>query len=76
MTKHLPFHISMQPDEADLFYQRYLDEQYPELTIAGKTYSTSLALRKTDWVAYRHRFWHWAEEQRIIVDEGAPFYDD
>ena len=76
MIQNAPFNIKMQPDEADLFYQRYLDEQYPGLTIAGKEYPTSHALRETDWVTYRHRFWHWAEDQKIIIDERAPTYDN
>ena len=68
MTKHLPFHITMSFEEAHLFYHRYLDEQYPWATIAGKKYSTSLALRKVDQAAYRHGFWLWAEKERISIN--------
>ena len=34
-------------------YDDYLDEMYPETTIAGHNYSTSHALQKIDPIAYR-----------------------
>lgn len=34
-------------------YDDYLDEMYPETTIAGCDYSTSYALKKIDPVVYR-----------------------
>ena len=67
MTQKAPFNIAMHPDEADLFYQRYLDALYPAVTIAGKEYSTSLALRKTDWVAYRQGLRVWADRTGIAI---------
>ena len=44
-------------------YDEFLDEVYPDLTIAGINYSTSDALKKVDAVAYRCGFNDWLDSE-------------
>lgn len=61
------FMTRMAADEADQYYQRYLDSQCSWVGIAGQAYPTSLALRKVDPVAYRNGLREWADREGITI---------
>lgn len=50
-------------------YDEYLDEMYPETTIAGHNYSTSHALKRIDPIAYRCGLSDYATELFEEIEE-------
>ena len=50
-------------------YDDYLNEMYPETTIAGHNYSTSHALEKIDPIAYRCGMLDYANELFEEIEE-------
>ena len=50
-------------------YDDYLDEMYPETTIAGCNYSTSYALKEIDPIAYRCGLSDYASELFDEIEE-------
>lgn len=63
--------------ELDSMYQEFLDDVYPDCSIAGYNYSTSLALREVDPTAYRCGFNDWLDaevsDERLYERDGEYF---
>lgn len=56
--------------ELETRFDEFLDECYPEVKIAGYTYSTSHALKEIDPIAYREGFNNWLDSE---ISEGIIF---
>ena len=57
-------------------YDDYLDEMYPETTIAGFNYSTSYALKEIDPIAYRCGLSDYASELFDEIEEEEEDEED
>lgn len=58
-------------------YDDMLDEAYPDLTIAGLSYSTSNALKEIDPTAYRCGFNDWLDSEvgETVFEVGGEYFD-
>ena len=62
--------IELSEDDLSTRYDDFLDEVYPDLTIAGYSYNTSNALREIDPTAYRCGYSDWLDSE---IQNGTIF---
>ena len=55
-------------------YNEMLDECYPDLTIAGLSFYTSLTLKHLDPIAYKCGWLDWCDSEGIDTDELEDDY--
>lgn len=60
--------------DVDSRYDDFLDDVYPDLTIAGMSFSTSRALKELDPTAYRCGMNDWIDSENFVEING-DYYD-
>lgn len=58
----------MKEYEALQQYDEYLDDVYPDITVAGLTWTTSYTIKNVDPIAYRTGFSDWCDSEGIEVE--------
>jgi hypothetical protein len=65
--------------ELHKLYDDFLDEVFPECSIAGGSYCTSRALKELDPIAYRCGFADWLDAEVSdgrLFEKGGEYYDE